>query len=114
MRHNGTWNQTLRDLHSLSTNQPGTRPSLIVWPESPAPFFLSDPRFRLELTAVAVEAQSYVIAGALGTTAPGKETETAGIKLNVYKLAEPAQGLAQQLPQAHFVNENLPLLLRRA
>lgn len=69
---------TLRALHALSA-APGAsasaNPGLIVWPESPAPFFLSDPRFRLEVTSVAADARSYVLAGALGT--PAREAATA-------------------------------------
>jgi apolipoprotein N-acyltransferase len=77
----GLLTQSLKDLHTLSTS-PAAKPDLIVWPESPAPFFLSEQRFRLEVTAIAVESHSYVIAGALGTTPPGKETEPAALQEN--------------------------------
>lgn len=74
---------TLKELHALST-APGAKPSLIVWPESPAPFFLNEPRFRLAVTTVAVESHAYVIAGALGTPA--------------------AEGAAQQSAKRSFYN----------
>jgi apolipoprotein N-acyltransferase len=90
-----TWNasslsETLKDLHALST-APGAKPDLIVWPESPAPFFLNEPRFRMEITSVAVESQAYVIAGALGTPAgqnPLQEAATPeGAKRSYYNSA---------------------------
>ncbi len=42
------------------------RPDLIVWPESPAPFYVNDPLFRGMVTQMAREANAYVIVGTLG------------------------------------------------
>jgi apolipoprotein N-acyltransferase len=64
--------QTLADLTRLSIPQPGeTDPNeplvdLIVWPETPAPFFTSDPTFRNAVSNVARQAHAAVVAGALG------------------------------------------------
>lgn len=41
-------------------------PGLILWPESPAPFFATRPDFRAALTSMAREANAYVVAGSLG------------------------------------------------
>src|SRR5437762_5155146 len=41
-------------------------PALIVWPESPAPFFTSDQKFQRWLSALAQDSHAYVIAGSLG------------------------------------------------
>ncbi len=70
----GTWTlnyltQTLESLAALSIppthNKPGT-PGLIIWPESPAPFFVTDLHVRSTLANVARSTNSYVIAGSMG------------------------------------------------
>lgn len=66
--------RTLADLARLSTPQvpAGERkPELIIWPESPAPFFATDPRFRRALSNLAQSAGSYVLAGSLGGAPTG-------------------------------------------
>ena len=42
-------------------------PDLVVWPESPAPFFESDPRFQQAMVWVARATQSPLIVGGIGT-----------------------------------------------
>jgi apolipoprotein N-acyltransferase len=44
----------------------GSNPILIVWPESPAPFFTSDQKFQRWLSVLAQDSHAYVIAGSLG------------------------------------------------
>jgi apolipoprotein N-acyltransferase len=60
---------TLEDSNRLSS-PPETpsrpKPSLVVWPESPAPFYVNDPRFRSVIAAVAERNNAYVVAGSLG------------------------------------------------
>jgi len=41
-------------------------PLLIVWPESPAPFYTADQKFQHWLSALAQDSHAYVIAGSLG------------------------------------------------
>jgi apolipoprotein N-acyltransferase len=41
-------------------------PGLVVWPESPAPFFATDPTFRRDVSEVAALSKSYIMAGSLG------------------------------------------------
>jgi apolipoprotein N-acyltransferase len=63
---------TLGDLARLTTGAPSnrsTKPDLIVWPESPAPFNVNDPKFRDAVAAVAQQQQAYVVAGSLGARA---------------------------------------------
>jgi len=43
-------------------------PGLIIWPESPAPFYVSDPKFIAWVTAVARDTNSWMIVGATGET----------------------------------------------
>jgi apolipoprotein N-acyltransferase len=70
--------QTMNNLRqdsvpSQSNLLPGEpKPNLIIWPESPAPFFISDPAFRQAASEIAREAKTYLIVGSIGTdNAPG-------------------------------------------
>jgi apolipoprotein N-acyltransferase len=60
---------TLQDLTRISLNPASVArpPDLIVWPESPAPFYVADPIFRGTISSVAQQSQAWVIAGAVGT-----------------------------------------------
>jgi apolipoprotein N-acyltransferase len=65
--------QTLREFASLSLNPtpaPKQRLDLILWPESPAPFYTRDPLFRNALSNLALQSQAWVISGAIGTEGP--------------------------------------------
>ena len=77
----GYFDRTIKDLADLSVPQPGqadpTQPpvDLIVWPESPAPFFMTDPRFRLAVSDVARRAHATVVVGSLGVPTPPQGDE---------------------------------------
>lgn len=58
----------LDDLSRLSVPGP-PKPDLVVWPESPAPFYVNDARFRSVIAAVAEKDHAYVVAGSLGEQA---------------------------------------------
>src|SRR5947207_610178 len=61
---------TLADLTQISLNaQSGEQqhPELIVWPESPAPFYAGDPLFRTTLSQLAINTHAWVLAGNIGT-----------------------------------------------
>ena len=61
---------TLDDLSRLSTSPAGApKPDLVVWPESPAPFYVNDARFRSTIAEVAKRDETYVVAGSLGEEA---------------------------------------------
>lgn len=69
-------NRTLADLEKFSVtpkNASAEDPGLIVWPESPAPFFVTDYHFRGTMMQIAKETHSYVIAGSLGIENTGRE-----------------------------------------
>ncbi len=78
------FDETLRDLTRISLNAdlPGgtahapaqPRPNLIVWPETPAPFFDNDADYRNSVSNLAREAQTWVLVGAVGTTGPPYQT----------------------------------------
>lgn len=62
---------TLRGLTALSLHPPGeTKDSrkydLIVWPESPSPFYTNDPLFRDAVSALAEQSKNWVVAGSIG------------------------------------------------
>jgi apolipoprotein N-acyltransferase len=68
----GTWtadyfDRMIADLANMShTPKDGTEPKLIIWPESPSPFYVSDVKFRSWMSTLATNEKSYVIAGSLG------------------------------------------------
>jgi apolipoprotein N-acyltransferase len=62
---------TLRDLTAVSLHPAGDKDqrfNLIVWPESPAPFYTNDPMFRDAVSALARESGTWVVAGSIGIT----------------------------------------------
>jgi apolipoprotein N-acyltransferase len=63
---------TLRDLTAISLHPPGEkevrRYDLMVWPESPSPFYTNDPMFRDAVSALAKQAGTWVVAGSIGIT----------------------------------------------
>jgi apolipoprotein N-acyltransferase len=64
--------ETLRDLTAISLHPLGEkevrRYDLIVWPESPSPFYTNDPLFRDAVSALAKQAGTWVVAGSVGIT----------------------------------------------
>jgi apolipoprotein N-acyltransferase len=63
---------TLRDLTAKSLHPAGEKTDqhfdLIVWPESPAPFYTNDLMFRDAVSALAGQSGTWVVAGAIGIT----------------------------------------------
>ena len=67
---------TLRDLTATSLHpagepageKAGQRYDLIVWPESPSPFYTNDPMFRDAVSALARQSGTWVVAGSIGIT----------------------------------------------
>ena len=61
---------TLRDLTAVSLHPAGEKESrrydLIVWPESPSPFYTNDPLFRDAVSALARQSGTWVVAGSIG------------------------------------------------
>jgi apolipoprotein N-acyltransferase len=73
------YDQTIAALAQVSVQQSrpaGQEHGLIVWPESPAPFFINDPRLRAWLATIARDGNSYLVIGSVGTAeskVPGSE-----------------------------------------
>ena len=66
----------LLDLQRFSVapkNATSENPGLIVWPEAPAPFFVTDYHFRGTMMQIARDTHSYVIAGSIGIENTGSE-----------------------------------------
>jgi len=66
------FDQTIASLSLLSVSegkklQAKSDPGLIVWPESPAPFFIDDPRLQPWLSTIAQDTNSYLVIGSVGT-----------------------------------------------
>jgi apolipoprotein N-acyltransferase len=57
----------LSDLSRQAVTKDDAPPRLIIWPESPGPFFVMDPKFRVWMTALAQDRDAFIIAGSLGT-----------------------------------------------
>ena len=97
------FDKTLKDLEAASAFVgSGAHPSprLIVWPESPAPFYVPDPRFRQSLAELATKQQAYVLAGSLGIDRPeGKETAV----LNSAVMVEPNGSMGLRYDKIHLV-----------
>ncbi len=64
---------TISELARLSVDAAGKRaqtdPGLIVWPESPAPFWVGEPRFQHALAAIAQDTNSFIVAGSTAEAA---------------------------------------------
>jgi apolipoprotein N-acyltransferase len=72
---------TLQDLTRISLSAPNLssnqHPALIVWPESPSPFYTSDPLFRSAINNLAERAHAWVLVGSIGirSATPGSASK---------------------------------------
>jgi apolipoprotein N-acyltransferase len=103
--------QTLSDLAGLTekavTSGPSGKFDLIVWPESPAPFFTNDPRFRTALTQVATQTELWTVAGTIGVEPVNRANETV---FNSAVLISPSGEWTARYDKVHLVpfGEYLP------
>jgi apolipoprotein N-acyltransferase len=104
--------QTLTDLSALTVKSVSAQPAgtidLIVWPESPAPFFTNDARFRSAIGDVARETHSWIVAGAIGEeNSSGSANPTI---FNSAALISPSGDWAGRYDKVHLVpfGEYLP------
>jgi apolipoprotein N-acyltransferase len=110
--------RTLRELIDLSVKgaskatpeSNAVKPNLIVWPESPAPFFTSDPLFREPVSQMARDAHSWVVTGAIGNVpAIHSGTSTSDV-FNSAVLVSPSGEWTARYDKIHLVpfGEYLP------
>jgi len=97
--------QTLSELRAFSTrppqSPPGT-PGLIIWPESPAPFFVTDLHLRGTLGEVARSTDSYIVAGSMGIEHAGDPARQPDI-YNSASLIAPTGAWIQRYDKIHLV-----------
>jgi apolipoprotein N-acyltransferase len=93
---------TLQDLAHLSETSPRSKKpaDLIVWPESPAPFYEDDPTFRNALSNIARATQSWVLAGDVTVRNPGQPEQTL---LNSASLVNPSGDWVARYDKVHLV-----------
>ena len=77
-------------------------PGLILWPESPAPFFATDLHVRHTLAEVARGADSYIIAGTLGIDHTGDPNRQPDI-YNSASVIAPNGAWAARYDKIHLV-----------
>jgi len=95
---------TLKELSSLSLNSESlAHPDLIVWPESPAPFYTSDPLFRSALSDVARQANTWVLAGGIGITNASQNPQRPTTIYNSAQLVSPTGEWVSRYDKAHLV-----------
>jgi apolipoprotein N-acyltransferase len=94
---------------STPVNAPRGKPDLIVWPESPAPFFANDPLFRHPVSEMAREAQAWVVTGSIGSSG-ATENGRASEMFNSAALVSPAGEWTARYDKVHLVpfGEYLP------
>ncbi len=97
--------QTLSSLQALSArpqhNKAGT-PGLIVWPESPAPFFVTDLHVRRTLADIARNTNSYIISGSLGIDHAGDPSRQPDI-YNSAAVVAPDGAFTERYDKIHLV-----------
>ncbi len=97
--------QTLDSLAALSVlpqhNKAGT-PGLIIWPESPAPFFVTDLHVRSTLANVARSTNSYIIAGSIGIEHTGEPNRQPDV-YNSAAVIEPNGAWTARYDKIHLV-----------
>jgi apolipoprotein N-acyltransferase len=104
--------QTLQALTDLTARSaaahPETKIDLIVWPESPAPFFTNDAKFRATISDMARSANSWIVVGAIGSDAAHPNDE--GAVFNSAALISPQGDWTARYDKVHLVpfGEYLP------
>jgi apolipoprotein N-acyltransferase len=109
--------ETLRELTQVSLNPASVNaaessgssasgaphPDLIVWPESPAPFYTSDPIFRDAISDVAKTANTWVLVGSIGIRNASASTERPTEIYNSAALVNPTGEWTTRYDKVHLV-----------
>ena len=93
-----------------ASDKSGRHFDLIVWPESPSPFYTNDMLFRDAVSSLARQAQTWVVAGSIGIT-PAMHSEGSGTQIfNSAALVSPAGDWVGRYDKMHLVpfGEYLP------
>ncbi len=100
------FNTTLNELSALSLSPQGaqqSKPDLIVWPESPAPFYTSDPVFRSPVSNVARQANTWVLAGSIGINSASQYPAQPIRVYNSAPLVSPTGNWVSRYDKVHLV-----------
>jgi apolipoprotein N-acyltransferase len=105
--------QTLKELIDLSAKSAAAsterKIDLIIWPESPAPFFTNDGRFRAAASEMARQANAWVVTGSIGIE-PAPAGKTTPQMFNSAALISPEGDWTARYDKVHLVpfGEYLP------
>ena len=107
----GSLQQTLADLTALTEKSTATgakKIDVVVWPESPAPFFTNDARFRDAMSSLARRVNASIVTGSIGSNAPTPNSE--GPVFNSAALIGPGGAWSARYDKVHLVpfGEYLP------
>lgn len=98
---------TLRDLTWISLHPPGgkdgQRFDLIIWPESPSPFFLNDSSFREVIATVAQQSRTWLLAGSVGVRSASESPQHTSDVFNSAALLSPSGELTGRYDKIHLV-----------
>ena len=98
--------QTLSDLSRISESPPAgeqRHPDLIVWSESPAPFYSGDPLFRSGLSHLARSAQAWIVVGNIAAEDGNVPAERARRLFNSAALISPGGEWMARYDKVHLV-----------
>jgi apolipoprotein N-acyltransferase len=102
---------SVKDAPNSSAPEPSpSKVDLIVWPESPAPFFANDPMFRDPVSDMARKTRTWVVTGAIGSTPRMQGGKSASQLFNSAALVSPAGDWTARYDKVHLVpfGEYLP------
>ena len=95
---------TLTDLNRLSLTQvSGQHPALIVWPESPAPFYGADPAFRSDISQLAKSSQAWMVIGSIGVENAAVSPQHSTEIFNSAALVSPSGDWGPRYDKIHLV-----------
>ena len=100
-----SFESTLKDFTQLSLQATQTTtpsPDLILWPESPAPFFASDPIFREAVGNLARGSHSWIVAGNIGVDNATASTPKSK-EFNSAQLVSPTGEFLSRYDKIHLV-----------
>ncbi len=92
-----------QDQSNPKTSAAHPHPDLIVWPESPTPFYTSDPAFRETISNLAREVQTWILVGSLGIRNAGETPAHATQLYNSASLVSPGGDWVGRYDKMHLV-----------
>jgi len=98
---------SLKDLTAITlttlNGDSAKKPDLIVWPESPAPFYNTDPTYRETVSNIARKSKTWVLAGGLGIRNASQTPQQATEVYNSASLVGPNSDWVGRYDKVHLV-----------